>query len=214
MAWARASACSFRLFADVVQHLPERGQPLAAMMKEVRPTHFLGVPRIWQRIAAELSVQIENSGSLRRILFAWAEAMGLRRARRLCGATSRDERRRLEPIWRAVHRLMIFPALYKLGLAHLRGGASGGAPIPDSVTEKWQAWGLPLRNVYGSTEAGMMGSPAQHLGRPASRPGAGLSAQHRGRRPTARCWSRERACSAGIGVTRRPPPSPSTLRAG
>src|SRR5207302_2318008 len=34
------------------------------------------------------------------------------------------------------------------------------APIPSSVIDKWQAWGIPLRNIYGSTEAGMLGSPA------------------------------------------------------
>jgi long-chain acyl-CoA synthetase len=148
------------LFADVVQHLPERGQSLAAMMREVRPTHCLGVPRIWQKIAAELSVQIENSGSLRRTLFSWAEEIGRRRARRLCASPNAYERRRFEPLWQVVRGLMIWSALYKLGLAHLRGGASGGAPIPASVIEKWQAWGVPLRNVYGSTEAGMMGSPS------------------------------------------------------
>ena len=147
------------LFADVVQHFPERGQSLAAMMREVRPTHFLGVPRIWQKIAAELSVQIENSGWLRRTLFSWAQAVGLRRARRLCRTPNAYVRPRFEPFWQMVYGLMIWPALYKLGLAHLRGGASGGAPIPASVMEKWHAWGVPLRNVYGSTEAGMMGSP-------------------------------------------------------
>jgi len=147
------------LFADVVQHLPERGQSLAAMMREVRPTYCLGVPRIWQKIGAELSVQIENSGWLRRTLFSWAEEIGRRRARRLCASPNAYERRRFEPLWQVVRGLMIWPALYKLGLAHLRGGASGGAPIPASVIEKWQAWGVPLRNVYGSTEAGMMGSP-------------------------------------------------------
>lgn len=147
------------LFADVIQHLPERGQSLVAMMKEVRPTYFLGVPRIWQKFAAELSVQIENSGWLRRTLFRWAEELGLRRARRLRRMANRYDRRRFEPLWQIVYRLMIWPALYKLGLAHLRGGASGGAPIPASVIEKWQSWGIPLRNIYGSTEAGMMGSP-------------------------------------------------------
>jgi len=147
------------LFADVVQHLPERGQSLAAMMKEIRPTHFLGVPRIWQKMAAELSVQVENSGWLRRSLFSWAEEIGARRARRLYGTPNAYVRRRFEPFWQVVHRFMIWPALYKLGMAYLQGGASGGAPIPASVMEKWHAWGVPLRNVYGSTEAGMMGSP-------------------------------------------------------
>jgi long-chain acyl-CoA synthetase len=148
------------LFADVVQHLPERGQSLTTLMKEVRPTHFLGVPRIWQKIAAELSVQIEHAGLLRRTLFVWAERFGHGRARRFCKNTNSHPRRRFEPIWSAIRGLMIWPALYKVGLAHLTGAASGGAPIPPSVIERWQAWGIPLRNIYGSTEAGMMGGPA------------------------------------------------------
>jgi long-chain acyl-CoA synthetase len=149
------------LFADVIQHFPERGQPLAAMMKEVRPTHLLGVPRIWQKIAAELSVQIEHSGWARRTLFAAAERVGRRRARRLCRAANARAARFFEPLWHLAHRAMIWPALYKLGLAHLRGAASGGAPIPATIVEKWQSWGIPLRNIYGSTEGGMMGSPSR-----------------------------------------------------
>jgi long-chain acyl-CoA synthetase len=147
------------LFADVVQHLPERGQSLTSLMKEVRPTHFLGVPRIWQKIAAELSVQIESAGPVRRNLFRWAEWIGNRRAQRLRKKKHQAASRPFEPLWLFVSRLMIWPALYKLGLSHVSGAASGGAPIPASVVEKWQAWGIPLRNVYGSTEAGMMGSP-------------------------------------------------------
>jgi long-chain acyl-CoA synthetase len=147
------------LFADVIQHLPERGQSLTALMKEVRPTHFLGVPRIWQKLAAELSVQIEHSGLLRRKLFAWAERFGHWRAKKARNEANPLPRRRFEPVWIVVRRLMIWPALYKLGLAHVTGAASGGAPIPASVVEKWQAWGIPLRNIYGSTEGGMLGSP-------------------------------------------------------
>lgn len=149
------------LFADVIQHLPERGQSLASLMKEVRPTHLLAVPRIWQKLAAELSIQIEHSGWLRRNLFAAAERLGLQRARRLCRRKGSSAPSVLAPIWEPVYRAMIWPALYKVGLAHLSGGASGGAPIPTSVVQKWQCWGVPLRNIYGSTEAGMMGGPAQ-----------------------------------------------------
>lgn len=147
------------LFADVIQHLPEKGQSLTALMREVRPTHFLGVPRIWQKLAAELSVQVEHSGLLRRKLFEWAEYFGKGRAGDICAKPSPYPVRRFEPVWFIIRGLMIWPALYKLGLSHLTGAASGGAPIPESVVEKWHAWGIPLRNIYGSTEAGMMGSP-------------------------------------------------------
>jgi long-chain acyl-CoA synthetase len=154
------------LFADVVQHLPERGQSLTCLMRDVRPTHFLGVPRIWQKIAAELTVQIEHSGRLRKTLFARAEQYGRHRAHRMWAQPDDDPRLRVEPVWNVVRGLMIWPALYKLGLGHLTGAASGGAPIPPSVIEKWQAWGIPLRNIYGSTEAGMMGGPANIWAKP------------------------------------------------
>jgi long-chain acyl-CoA synthetase len=147
------------LFADVIQHLPERGQSLTSLMKDVRPTHVLGVPRIWQKIAAELSVQIEHSGLIRRKPFDLAQRYGLWRARRLCRRSNHQSGFRAEPLWRMIRRLMIWPALYKIGLGEMTGCASGGAPIPTTVIEKWQSWGLPLRNIYGSTEGGMLGSP-------------------------------------------------------
>ena len=143
------------LFADVVQHIPERGQSLGALLREVRPTSLLGVPRIWQKFGSQISTAVEMSGGLRRRLFKLAERTGRERTRRLWENRRRRAGWLLELRYRLLHALMIWPALYKTGMAHLVGGSSGGAPLPEGVQERWQAWGLPLRNFYGTTEAGV-----------------------------------------------------------
>ena len=143
------------LFADVIQHIPERGQPLGSLLREVRPTSLLGVPRIWQKFGSQISTAVEMSGDLRRRLFKLAEQAGRERAKRLWNSRRRRAGLFLEVRYRLLHALMIWPALYKTGMAHIVGGASGGAPLPEGVQERWQAWGIPLRNFYGTTETGV-----------------------------------------------------------
>ena len=60
------------------------------------------------------------------------------------------------PLWLAI----IWPALHKIGLTYATGGVSGGAPLPPAVHETVQAWGLPLRDMFGMTETGGIGAQA------------------------------------------------------
>jgi len=154
------------LFTDVVQHIPERGQTLSSLLREVRPTSLLGVPRIWQKFASQLTTAVEMSGPVRRKLFAWAESVGRKRLRTLWQTRERRAGFFLEASYRIVHAALIWPALYKLGVAHTQGAASGGAPLPEGVQERWQVWGLPLRNFYGTTEAGVNATQSAPWPRP------------------------------------------------
>lgn len=143
------------LFADVVQHIAERGQSFASLLTEVRPTHLLGVPRVWQKMAAQVCIGVDISGPLRRALFVWAEGVGRKRVRALWANRRRRAGPMLEALYWVAYRALIWPALYKLGMAHAIGGSTGGAPVPEGVQERWQAWGLPLHNFFGTTEAGV-----------------------------------------------------------
>ncbi|MEQ8441323.1 MAG: AMP-binding protein [Alphaproteobacteria bacterium] len=150
----QALAMFVPLLADVIQHLPERGETLITAAREVRPTHLLAVPRIWQKVASTIQVEIATSGKLRKWVFAWAVGIGRRYAKQKCdGRVSFIS----SLLFRLARATVLWPALNQYGMAHVSGCASGGAPMPAGLIERWQSWGLPLRNIYGSTEGGMMG---------------------------------------------------------
>jgi long-chain acyl-CoA synthetase len=58
------------------------------------------------------------------------------------------------PLWLTV----ILPALHKVGMTYALGACSGGAPLPPVVHETLEAWGLPVRDMFGMTETGGIGA--------------------------------------------------------
>jgi long-chain acyl-CoA synthetase len=164
----RAAAIYMPLIAAVVPHLGEPNQSLLALMNEVRPTYLMGVPRTWEKLVAHIQVSVEGAGALARAAFDLATGIGCRRVRRLwhdgAGLAALPLECAYWPLWLTV----LWPALHKVGLTHLIGAVSGGAPLPPLVHELVQAWGVPLRDMFGMTETGGIGAQAGAWPAPAS----------------------------------------------
>ncbi len=47
-------------------------------MREVRPTVFLGVPRVWEKMQEKMLEVSKNGSNLRRKVAAWAKGVGYR----------------------------------------------------------------------------------------------------------------------------------------
>ncbi|MDY7035079.1 MAG: AMP-binding protein, partial [Thermodesulfobacteriota bacterium] len=121
-------------------------------LHEVQPTFFHGVPRIWEKMAGQLAVQITSSSSLKRLFYHWAMNIKRRCLHLIYENRSLSfSQRRL--FWLA-DLLVFHPMLRNCGLRYVRYALSGGAPLPPAVQELWQTWGVDLVNFYGSTEVG------------------------------------------------------------
>ncbi|HKY76549.1 MAG TPA: AMP-binding protein, partial [Acidimicrobiia bacterium] len=99
---------------------------LASYLREVRPEHFLGVPRVWEKlyagIMAAVSADPEKKAAFEQALEARNEAvLGNVRA--------------------------------MVGLDQMRVAITGAAPIPRPVLDFFLALGVPLSEVYGMSEA-------------------------------------------------------------
>ena len=117
-------------------------------LREVAPSMFLGVPRIWEKLAASITIKMMEAGGLRRALYE--------RLVKACEpfAEKHPSRRSLQE--RAIFLvayLLFFRALQNfIGLRRAKVAMTGAAPISPNIVRFFRTLGVPLVEVYGATE--------------------------------------------------------------
>ena len=118
-------------------------------LREVAPSMFLGVPRIWEKLHAAITIKMMETGSLRRKLYdkAYAACAPLAEKPR-ASWTLGDKLRFAASYW------LVFRALQNfIGLREVHVALTGAAPIPPDVVRYFRVLGVPLVEVYGLTES-------------------------------------------------------------
>jgi long-chain acyl-CoA synthetase len=99
---------------------------LASYLREVRPEHFLGVPRVWEKLYAGIMAAVSADPE---------KKAGFERA-----VEARDE-------------AVLGNIRAMVGLDQMRVAITGAAPIPRPVLDFFLALGVPMSEVYGMSEA-------------------------------------------------------------
>jgi long-chain acyl-CoA synthetase len=146
----RSMSLCLMLIADVTPHIGEEVDNLRETLVEVEPTFFHAVPRVWEKIASQIQVNIDRADPFKRMNYRLAMKIARRYTKYVWA-------RKGPPLWLSVanalaRRLVFKPMLMKVGLHKLRAALTAGAPIPPTVQAIWQVWGVNLRNLYGITE--------------------------------------------------------------
>jgi len=119
----------------------ERLEDAPEVLREIRPTRFLGVPRVWEKMQARIEERVASAPAARRRIFHWAQQLGL--------AAARGRRPLLLPLAR---RLVQEPLARALGLDRARQLGTSAAPISPGTLEFFESLGLPLYEIYGQSE--------------------------------------------------------------
>ena len=118
-------------------------------LREVAPSMFLGVPRIWEKLHSSISIKMQETGALRRRLYHNALAA--------CAPLFDKPRSQWTLAERArygLHYWLVLRALQNfIGLRRARVALTGAAPIAPEVVRFFRTLGLPLIEVYGLTES-------------------------------------------------------------
>ncbi len=118
-------------------------------LREVAPTMFLGVPRIWEKLHAAIHIKLQETGGLRRALFHKAYNACKPLAERPRSAWSAADK-----LTFAANYWLVFRALQNfIGLRNAHVALTGAAPIPPDVVRFFRVLGVPLIEVYGLTES-------------------------------------------------------------
>ena len=146
----RSMSMCLHLIADVIPHMGEEADNLRETLVEVEPTFFHAVPRVWEKIASQIYVNVERSDPVKKMSYHAAMAVARRYVKYVWARKTPPLH--LSIAYRAARALVFKPMLMKVGLQRLQASLTAGAPIPPLVQGLWQTWGVNLRNLYGITE--------------------------------------------------------------
>ncbi|MBZ4418548.1 long-chain fatty acid--CoA ligase [Myxococcus sp. RHSTA-1-4] len=130
-------------FAQSVETMPET-------LKEVHPTFFFGVPRVWEKFKAKAEAGLHAQPPMKRKLVEWARGIALERHTR----HMRHERLPLllEARYRLAQRLVFAPLKARIGMDRVEFFATAAAPIGRDVLDFFASIDMVLHEVWGMTE--------------------------------------------------------------
>src|SRR5581483_7254702 len=132
-------------------HFAESIDTVFENLREVQPTLFLAVPRIWEKLHASAHIKGQDATWLKRKFFQLGLRINARVGAIKCangGEHTLGSRLLYAVSWTLVSRAM----LDRLGLRRVRWAATGAAPIAPEVLEFFIGLGVPVYELYGMTE--------------------------------------------------------------
>ena len=138
-AWAaeQFTGIGLGVLAPAVVHFAENPETVPQDMREISPEFLLFTPRQWEMIASAIEAQMLDAKPMRQRLYQWA-----------IGASSSMR-------WLA-DALVLRAIRDNTGLRRARFPISAGSGLSAEIFRRFHALGIPLRNLYGSTEAGLV----------------------------------------------------------
>jgi long-chain acyl-CoA synthetase len=132
-------------------------EQLATALLEVRPTTFVAVPRVYEKIYAQ--AERKAGRFARRAIFDWALSVGVEnKPDILAGRTPTSS------AWRLANKLVFSKIREGMG-GHVKTFISGGAPLGRELAEWYATVGIRIHEGYGLTETSpviAVNSPIHH----------------------------------------------------
>ncbi len=125
-------------------------EKLADNLKEVEPTVFFAVPRVWERFHAGVDHELSQASGAKAKVLEWARGVGRKvtdlqdRGKEPGGALGIQHK--------LADRLVFSKAAHALGLGKARILISSAAPLAPEIKAYFAALGLNILEVYGQSE--------------------------------------------------------------
>ena len=139
------------LYLGSTVNFAESVNTIQSDLREIGPTVFLGVPRIWEKLQSAILIKIKDASAIKRWLFRHCLAIGRHAAERRLNQKPLGAG--LTLAWWGAYGLMLRALQNYVGLRRVRFCFSAAATISPDVLRFFHDIGIRVKEGYGMTES-------------------------------------------------------------
>jgi long-chain acyl-CoA synthetase len=146
----RIAGAYLSLYTGTVLNFVENPETIPENVREIAPTVFVAVPRIWEKFYSAIMIRLKEATPLERLAYAAAIDTGRRVAeRRITGKRIPIP---LGLLFWLARTLVLNNVRKSIGVHRCKWLLSGAAPISPDLVRWYMALGLEMIEAYGLTE--------------------------------------------------------------
>lgn len=155
-AWATEQffGLALGLMVPFVVNFPEEPETVQENIREIGAQALMLSPRQWESLASLVEAKMMDAGPVRRAAYRAAMRVGHRA--RLPALAGKPVGLGTRLAYALADVAVLRHLRDKLGLQAAQFAISGGSGMAPEVFRFFQAMGVPLRNIYGTTEVGLL----------------------------------------------------------
>ena len=148
----RLGGAYFALYTGAKLNFVENPDTVPENVREIAPTVFTAVPRVWEKFYSAVQIAIAEATPLERWAYAQAIAIGYRVAELV--VAGKPVNVRLKLAWWLGRVCVLGNVRRLIGIDRCRFLVTGAAPISPDLVRWYLALGVPMLEVWGQTENG------------------------------------------------------------
>jgi long-chain acyl-CoA synthetase len=130
-------------FVESLDTLPQN-------LKEVSPTIFGSVPRLWEKFVSAIEIRMSDAPPFNRVIYRASIKVGMKYVQ---NKKRSKERFFLGLLYWPLYFVVLYPLKRQMGFERIRWAVCAAAPAAPELFMYYNALGIPLREAYGQTES-------------------------------------------------------------
>mgnify|MGYP000196155263 CR=1 FL=1 len=153
----------FSLYTGAKLNFVENPETVPENVREIAPTVFTGVPRVWEKFYSGVMIALKEAGGFQQAVYGWAIGVGQQVAELVLQRKPVPAHLKLR--FHVARWLALNNVRKMIGIHKARFLVTGAAPISPDLVRWYLALGLPMLEVWGMTETcgAATGVPANHI---------------------------------------------------
>ena len=140
----------FGLYTGAILNFVENPQTIPENVREIAPTVFTAVPRVWEKFYSGVMISLKEAGPVQQAAYAWGIGVGTAIANRVLAGQSVSSWLKIK--FQLAQWLALNNVRKMIGIHRARYLVTGAAPISPDLVRWYLALGVPMLEVWGMTE--------------------------------------------------------------